>query len=101
MTFNGRTVVSNLPYVAIAQSKVEHQVLLTKNFMLRMAAMRAGGNPILSSQKVTATSSNFISILPQLPHGSTHLDKPVVRAKPHLFQNIHCAIHSAIATPKP
>ena len=59
VTFNGRIVVSKPPYVAVAQSKVERQALLSKNFLLRMAAMRVGGNPVLNSQKAAATSTTL------------------------------------------
>uniref|UniRef100_A0A8C4M944 RRM domain-containing protein n=1 Tax=Equus asinus asinus TaxID=83772 RepID=A0A8C4M944_EQUAS len=85
MAMNGKTVITQLVHVAVAQGEVECQALLTQNHMERRAAVGHGGNPRLNSE---ASSSNFMPILPQPQCGSADLSKPVVRAKPHPSQNI-------------
>ncbi|XP_014647843.1 PREDICTED: polyadenylate-binding protein 4-like [Ceratotherium simum simum] len=102
MAMNGKVVITKPLYVATAQSKVERQALLTKNYMERRAPVGDGGNRVLNSPKAAETSSsNFKPILPQPQHRSAHLCRPVVRARRHPSQNICDVIHSAAAAPKP
>lgn len=67
MAINRRIVLTKPPYVAMVQSKEEHQALFIKSYMERMVVMRAGGNPILNSHKAAAIlANNFMPILSQL-----------------------------------
>lgn len=53
MAIHRRIGVTKPPYMAIAQSKGEHQAILTKIYMEWMVVMRAGGNLIVSQGNIS------------------------------------------------
>ncbi|NXI40549.1 PABP1 protein, partial [Galbula dea] len=110
---NGRIVASKPLYVALAQRKEERQAHLAKQYLQRMASLRAVvPNPVFSSYQPALSSGYFVAAAPQAlnramgypPIQLTQLARPSPRwpaqgVRPHLFQNMLDAVRPVACRP--